>query len=53
MLTVISRSEVVASHEMAERLYAGLTASADVYLVVVFAYDGMPIAANFDISDDW
>ncbi|MER6346367.1 hypothetical protein ACWC10_24650 [Streptomyces sp. NPDC001595] len=52
MLTVISRSDDVASSELAERLYAGLTASDD-YVVVVFAYDGMPIAANFDIGDDW
>ncbi|MFC9318268.1 hypothetical protein ACFW20_19380 [Streptomyces nigra] len=34
------------------RLYDGLTASGDC-LVVVFAYDGMPIAADFDIGDDW
>lgn len=52
MLTVISRSEDVASSELAERLYAGLTAS-DGYLVVVFADNGMPIAANYDIGDGW
>ncbi|MEV6160546.1 hypothetical protein AB0L71_01185 [Streptomyces sp. NPDC052052] len=52
MLTVISRSEDVASSELAERIYAGLTAS-DYYLVVVFAHNGMPIAANFDIGDGW
>ncbi|MFE9677075.1 hypothetical protein ACFYO5_23495 [Streptomyces sp. NPDC006259] len=52
MLTVISRSEDVASSELAERIYAGLTASDD-YLVAVFTHDGMPIAANFDIGDDW
>lgn len=53
MLTVISRSDHVASSELAERLYAGLTASDDAYLVVVFEDNGMPIAANFDIGDDW
>ncbi|MFJ4696497.1 hypothetical protein [Streptomyces sp. NPDC088766] len=52
MLTVISRSEDVASSELAERLYAGLTGSGG-YLVVVFADDGMPIAANYDIGDGW
>jgi hypothetical protein len=52
MLTVISRSEDVASSELAERLYAGLTESSD-YLVVVFADDGMPITANYDIGDGW
>ncbi|AWW41986.1 hypothetical protein [Streptomyces cadmiisoli] len=52
ILTVISRSEDVASSELAERIYAGLTASDD-YLVVVFAHNGMPIAAKFDIGDDW
>ncbi|KOV68697.1 hypothetical protein ADL00_12520, partial [Streptomyces sp. AS58] len=51
-LTVISRSQDVASSELAERIYAGLTASDD-YLVVVFAHNGMPLAANFDIGDDW
>ncbi|NKQ28610.1 hypothetical protein [Streptomyces galbus] len=52
MLTVISRSEDVASSELAERLYAGLTGSGD-YLVVVFADNGMPITANYDIGDGW
>ncbi|MGV9230712.1 hypothetical protein [Streptomyces nigra] len=52
MLTVISRSWEVASSEPAERMDDGLTASDD-YLVVVFAYDGMPVAADFDIGDDW
>ncbi|MFF5041506.1 hypothetical protein [Streptomyces nigra] len=52
MLTVISRSYEVASSEPAERMYDGLTASGD-HLVVVFAYDGMPIAADFGIGDDW
>ncbi|MFF9164213.1 hypothetical protein ACF081_28715 [Streptomyces longwoodensis] len=52
MLTVISRSEDVANSELAERLYAGLTESSD-YLVVVFADNGMPITANYDIGDGW
>ena len=42
----------MASSEPAERMYDGLTASGG-YLVVVFAYDGMPVAADFDIGDDW
>ncbi|MEV7995714.1 hypothetical protein AB0O67_28595 [Streptomyces sp. NPDC086077] len=52
ILTVISRSEDVASSELAERLYTGLTGAGG-YLVVVLADDGMPIAANFDIGDGW
>lgn len=52
-LNVISRSMDVANSELAERLYAGLTASDDAYLVVVFEDNGMPIAANFDIGDGW
>ncbi|MBQ1000348.1 hypothetical protein [Streptomyces sp. RK62] len=52
-LNVISRSMDVANSELAERLYAGLTASDDAYLVVVFEDTGMPIAANYDIGNDW
>ncbi|MEU5665519.1 hypothetical protein [Streptomyces longwoodensis] len=52
MLTVISRSENVASSKLAERLYDELTESSD-YLVVVFADNGMPITANYDIGNGW
>ncbi|MFD6425670.1 hypothetical protein [Streptomyces sp. NPDC060198] len=51
-LTAISRFEDVESSKLAEVLYAGLTASGG-YLVVVFAHHGKPIAANFDVGDDW
>ena len=41
----------VGNSVLAERLYAGLTASDVAYLVAVFEDNGMPIAANFDIGD--
>ncbi|MFJ4467306.1 hypothetical protein ACIP2X_07305 [Streptomyces sp. NPDC089424] len=52
MLTVISRSEDVASSELAERLYAGLTGASG-NLVVVLADDGMPTVSNFGIRKGW
>jgi hypothetical protein len=50
MLTVRSRSEAVETWQLAEKLYAGLAAPGT-YFVAVFAEDGMPIDANFDIGD--
>ncbi|MEU6090169.1 hypothetical protein ABZ865_25830 [Streptomyces sp. NPDC047085] len=52
MLTARSRSDTVETWQLAERLYDRLTALDD-YLVIVFAENGMPIDANFDIGDDW
>jgi hypothetical protein len=52
MLTARSRSESVETWQLAEKLYDRLVAIGS-YLVVVFADDGMPIDANFDIGDDW
>ncbi|MEU3045414.1 hypothetical protein ABZ705_02615 [Streptomyces sp. NPDC006984] len=48
----VSRSETVATSELVERLYDGLDAQGT-YLLVVLEEQGMPIAANFDIGDDW
>ncbi|KMS77544.1 hypothetical protein ACH49_20090 [Streptomyces leeuwenhoekii] len=48
----ISRSERVATWELAEKLYDGLD-SLRTYLLIAFERGGMPIAANFDIGDDW
>ncbi|MFJ8545575.1 hypothetical protein ACIRFH_26825 [Streptomyces sp. NPDC093586] len=52
MLTARSRSETAETWQLAEKLYAGLVATG-AYFVAVFAEDGMPIDANFDIGDDW
>lgn len=48
----VSRSERVATWELAERLYDGLD-DLGTYLLIAFERDGMPVAANFDIGDDW
>ncbi|MFE0359365.1 hypothetical protein ACFW2I_38755 [Streptomyces nigra] len=48
----ISRSEQVATWEIAEKLYDGLNAL-DTYLLIALDQFGMPVAANFDIGDDW
>ncbi|MEV5493629.1 hypothetical protein AB0L47_37660 [Streptomyces bobili] len=52
ILTAISRSYDVESWQLAEQLYTRLV-SVGGYLVAAFTDDGTPIAANFDISDDW
>ncbi|WP_077799527.1 hypothetical protein [Streptomyces sp. JHA26] len=52
MLTARSRSESAETRQLAEKLYAGLVATGTCF-VAVFAEDGMPIDANFDIGDDW
>ncbi|MFP1624146.1 hypothetical protein ACLB9X_02780 [Streptomyces sp. 5K101] len=52
MLTARSRSGSLETWELAERLYEGLAAGGT-YLLIVFEEYGMPIAANFDIGDDW
>ncbi|MFG2950463.1 hypothetical protein [Streptomyces adustus] len=52
MLNARSRSESVETWQLAEKLYDSLAAPGT-YLVAVFAEDGMPIDANFDIGDDW
>ncbi|MFK4687784.1 hypothetical protein [Streptomyces pristinaespiralis] len=52
MLTATSLSESVETWELAENLYEGL-AALGMYLLIVFEDAGMPIAANFDIGDDW
>ncbi|MGW4000822.1 hypothetical protein [Streptomyces nigra] len=48
----ISRSEQVATWELAEKLYDGLNAL-DTYLLIALDQFGMPVAANFDIGDGW
>ncbi|MEV8092641.1 hypothetical protein [Streptomyces nigra] len=48
----ISRSEQVATWELAEKLYEGLAALGG-YLLIAFDPGGMPITANFDMGDDW
>ncbi|WP_338903067.1 hypothetical protein [Streptomyces nigra] len=48
----ISRSEQVATWELAEMLYDGLNAL-DTYLLIASDQFGMPVAANFGIGDDW
>ena len=48
----ISRSEQVATWELAEKLYDGLNAL-DTYLLIALDQFGMPIAANFDVGDGW
>ncbi|TWD17413.1 hypothetical protein FB570_11126 [Streptomyces sp. T12] len=48
----ISRSEQVATWELAEKLYDGLNAM-DTYLLVALDQFGTPGAANFGIGDDW
>ncbi|MEW2424765.1 hypothetical protein AB0911_29895 [Streptomyces nigra] len=48
----ISRSEQVATWELAEKLYDGLNAL-DTYLLSASDQFGTPVAANFDIGDDW
>jgi hypothetical protein len=50
--TPISRSEQVATWELAEKLYDGLD-TLGTYRLIAFEKGGMPIAANFDIGDDW
>lgn len=52
MLTARSRSDTVETWELAEKLFERLAALGG-YLVVVFASNGMPVDANFDIGDDW
>lgn len=52
MLTARSRSDAVETWELAEKLFERLAARGG-YLVVVFASNGMPVDANFDIGDDW
>ncbi|MFD7697319.1 hypothetical protein [Streptomyces sp. NPDC059805] len=48
----ISRSERVATWELAEELCDGLNAL-DTYLLIAVDQFGMPVAANFDIGVDW
>ncbi|MFF7858388.1 hypothetical protein [Streptomyces sp. NPDC007904] len=48
----ISRSEQVATWELAEKLYDGLDALG-AYLLIAFEKGGTPVAANFDVGDDW
>lgn len=52
MLTVISRSDSQETWKLANSLYEGLSALGT-YLLIVFEEYGMPIAANFEIGDDW
>ncbi|WP_406321639.1 hypothetical protein [Streptomyces sp. NBC_01637] len=52
MLTATSMSEDVETWELAENLYERL-AALGTYLLIVFEDYGLPIAANFDIGDDW
>ncbi|MFE1459507.1 hypothetical protein ACFW6M_00230 [Streptomyces nigra] len=42
----------MATWEIAEKLYDGLNAL-DTYLLIALDQFGMPVAANFDIGDDW
>jgi hypothetical protein len=51
-LTAISRSDTVASWEIAEKLYTQLV-SLGGYLVAAFTDDGIPIDSNFDTDSDW
>jgi hypothetical protein len=48
----VSRSEQVATWELAEKLYDGLDALGT-YLLVALEKAGEPVAANFDLGDDW
>ncbi|WP_159039013.1 MULTISPECIES: hypothetical protein [unclassified Streptomyces] len=48
----ISRSEQVATWEIAEKLHDGLNAL-DTYLLIALDQFGTPVTANFDIGDDW
>lgn len=48
----VSRSDDVATWELAEKLYDGLDALGT-YLLIAFESGSMPIAANFEIGDDW
>ncbi|MFG2949829.1 hypothetical protein [Streptomyces adustus] len=52
ILTAISRSYDVESWQLAEQLWTQLVSMGG-YLVAAFTDDGTPIAANFDINDDW
>ncbi|MFF9755109.1 hypothetical protein ACF1FC_20400 [Streptomyces sp. NPDC014344] len=52
MLTAWSTSGTDETKELAEKLFDQLVELGN-YLVLVFSSDGMPIAANFDIGDDW
>lgn len=48
----VSRSEQVATWELAEKLYDGLDALGT-YLLVALEKAGEAVAANFDLGDDW
>ncbi|MFI8186486.1 hypothetical protein ACIF70_39260 [Actinacidiphila glaucinigra] len=48
----ISRSMDIATWQIAEKLYDGLDAIGT-YLLIAFESEGMPIASNFEIGDDW
>lgn len=48
----VSRSEQVATWELAEKLYDGLD-GLGTYLLIAFESHGEPVAANFDIGDEW
>jgi hypothetical protein len=48
----VSRSADVETWQLAERLYDGLDALGR-YLLIALEDEGMPVASNFDVGDDW